>query len=356
MSNASRRIARLPLEIFRDLNEMNEAEALRAAISSKLQAQRLHRVEDLFFLDDLSLLKTLDPLLCYEECLLFMKRVASACAPKPKNAKLLLNQVSLPTGIGALDKQLRGGVRFGSLTELVGSPGTGKTQLCMQLCLMATSSGFGCIYMDTENKISLERMVAMLKARSVDASTNYQHVLDNISVRQPNTIQELVKAFEALDQDILLSRHNSSYREQTSQCDVDSQSSLTMPVRLVILDSIAAPMRRDDSSVVEKSAILIRCARRLKQLADQLNLCIIVVNQVGAPHLNDPNQGPRAALGTSWHHCVSTRLQFGAGPTPGDVENLSTNRTVMISKSNMVPTTEENPVSFCITTTGLKSQ
>jgi RecA/RadA recombinase len=40
----------------------------------------------------------------------------------------------LPTGLGALDEYLWGGIPFGVLTEIVGHAGIGKTQVDLQTC------------------------------------------------------------------------------------------------------------------------------------------------------------------------------------------------------------------------------
>lgn len=44
----------------------------------------------------------------------------------------LLEETSfLPSGLQELDAVLGGGIQVGTLTEIVGAPGTGKTQFCI---------------------------------------------------------------------------------------------------------------------------------------------------------------------------------------------------------------------------------
>ena len=45
---------------------------------------------------------------------------------------------SVRTGLETLDEALKGGLRAGTVTELVGPPGSCKSQLCMQVALFAT--------------------------------------------------------------------------------------------------------------------------------------------------------------------------------------------------------------------------
>lgn len=49
-----------------------------------------------------------------------------------KTASSLLESSSIQkifTGVGVLDKSLRGGISIGKVTQLVGKPGAGKTQM-----------------------------------------------------------------------------------------------------------------------------------------------------------------------------------------------------------------------------------
>jgi RAD51-like protein 1 len=260
----------------------------------------------------------------------------------------------LPTGISSLDRHLRGGVRVGTITELVGKAGVGKTQLAMQLCVMAARYGQGCVYIDTEKKLSLDRLKEIASKRastfntvppplsngdsleggfsyggdegSVDdtqlgggderqssaqhgdfspAKLQYQsphNVLQNVTVHSPSSTDELLAVMATIEDEIFL--RNQEAVEPTST---------TFPVRLLVLDSIAAPARRDfgSGSAPQRAAIIFQCAQTLKRLADQLHLAIVVINQVGAVGYTheDGDQGTtRAALGPSWHHCLSTRI------------------------------------------------
>jgi len=141
-------------------------------------------------------------------------------------------------------------------------------------------------------------------------------VLDNLTVHQPGTSEELLDTLDELEYEILI-RNQRNVRGK-------------YPVRLLVVDSIAAPIRRDFGmgSAPQRAAIIFRLAQKLKRLADQLHLAVVVINQVGsggedtgggsnglpgsassAAVLEYPQNVPvRAALGTSWHHCVSTRL------------------------------------------------
>jgi RecA/RadA recombinase len=69
-----------------------------------------------------------------------------------------------------LDNVLAGGVPLGEVTELVGLPGVGKTQLCLQLALdVQLPAALGgcegeCLFVDCEGALSLPRLQQMAEA------------------------------------------------------------------------------------------------------------------------------------------------------------------------------------------------
>ena len=281
-----------------------------------------------------------------------VRRISVHCAPSPTSALALLQGSSdsprrnLPTGMPSLDRCLRGGFRIGTISELVGRAGAGKSQLAMQMCVMAAKYGQGSVYIDTEKKLSLERLKEIADERSgrvasqeddigsggfsygtslqgadvqdmkdllydVDEVVPFSYksaleVLANVAVHTPASTNELLSVVSGIEDDILL--RNQQAEEDTS----------VYPVSLVILDSIAAPTRRDfgSESAPQRVSAVLQLAQMLKRLADQLQLVVVVINQVGLnEHIHDVEStggsdlvAVKAALGTSWHHCLSTRL------------------------------------------------
>lgn len=69
--------------------------------------------------------------------------VTEAVTPKPTNALALLRAQSqkIATGVPDLDRAICGGIRCGELTEITGTPGSGKTQLCLSLACSAMCKG-----------------------------------------------------------------------------------------------------------------------------------------------------------------------------------------------------------------------
>ena len=333
---------------------------------------------------------------------------------------------------------------MGTITEIVGRAGAGKTQLAMQLCVMAARHCQGCIYIDTEKKMSLPRLQEIAEKRAAIGNVTHivnvggspaanphfsynqaesfasasalthdssqlglsslspshipyrrpKEVLDNVTVLSPSTTSELLSALveveelilnrndEAMD-DIVAAEHPVEMNNTNNSSSNDPLPSKAFPVRLLILDSIAAPTKRGfgNESVAERAAGIFQCAQRLKQLAHQLGLAVLVINQVvleqtpttgGSPIPAARNLSPtqhtesltaqnmenkvfvKAALGTSWHHCVATRIileqnqqqqqenynAYSKSPSGAAATTNSalraTKRTATIVKSNVV--------------------
>lgn len=97
----------------------------------------------------------------------------------------------LGTGFQPLDAALKGGLLLGSITDICGPSGLGKTQFCMGCVvdvLASPSVESNIIYIDTELKFLADRLAEMLREQhpaQYDASHNVQasHRLDDVLKR-----------------------------------------------------------------------------------------------------------------------------------------------------------------------------
>lgn len=103
-------------------------------------------------------------------------------------SKLKASNRTIVTFSRSVDSMLGGGLAKGEVTEIVGLPGVGKTQLSMQLCVDARLPvKFGgvegeAVYLDTEGSFSPERCFSMAKVSVVycegyitDSCSFYSH-------------------------------------------------------------------------------------------------------------------------------------------------------------------------------------
>ena len=111
---------------------------------------------------------------------------------------------------------------------------------------------------------------------------------------------------------------------------------------LLIIDSIAAIARKEFSRerLAERQMWLLHVSALLKEIADNLQIPILLTNQVMSD--DSMNMTVRPALGVAWHHCVSSRLflsQAGDG-----------SRFLTISKS---PICRQQTIQVLITDAGI---
>ena len=137
----------------------------------------------------------------------------------------------LTSGLPSLDAQFGGGLQSGCLTELCGAAGTGKSQLCTQLAARASAIlHWPVLVIDSELRFSAERFAAMAAAVSPDSRAAAERCFvytaaDDASFRRvmsPAVLEPLLDHFRA---------------------------------RLLVVDSIAAPLRLE-SDLVQRSQVI----------------------------------------------------------------------------------------------------
>lgn len=154
---------------------------------------------------------TTSPLLLMLHADLSMKEVKDLVAmvsekihTKPQNGLLVMHSRSqgtrfLSSGISKFDAALKGGLLVGSISEICGAPGAGKTQFCLNCTLQsiapfqrntsivttAAQGPVGVIYIDTELKFDANRLIQMAIERypetySSEFRIDAPHQIDNL--------------------------------------------------------------------------------------------------------------------------------------------------------------------------------
>jgi len=91
----------------------------------------------------------------------------------------------ISTGLLGLDDLLGGGIVGGTIIDIFGPGGSGKTQLAMQICLNSLQDGM-VLYQDTTGGFRPERMLQLIKLKNLKDS-----LLDNMIVaRITNTVEQ----------------------------------------------------------------------------------------------------------------------------------------------------------------------
>ena len=254
-----------------------------------------------------------------------------------------------------VDDMLDGGIALGELTELVGPPGTGKTQWGMQLAVDTALppwaggvDGETC-YLDTEGSFCPERCHTMARALVDHVKTALQRRMErgcfdseNNKMRSPEEILRGVHVIRIHDQPAL----QATLEGRLPQL-VQERKDAGSPIRLVVIDSIAFPIRSEPPPTVLSESIhgnnsknndmdfyvarnrqLTVFAMQLSQLAANYGMAVLAVNQMTTKISNGASQLV-PALGESWAHAVTTRLLLSSN---------GGRRTCALVKSPRLPT------------------
>jgi DNA repair protein RadA len=192
---------------------------------------------------------------------------ARSCMPLPfirgdELVKMRESVLRLTTGSNMLDKLLGGGIESQSITEFYGEYGSGKSQICHQLCVNAQlppeQGGLGgsALYIDTENTFRTERIFQMAKNLGLDP----QEVIKNII---------FAEAFTSEHQMFLLENADKVIKENG--------------IRLIIVDSLTTHFRSEylgREMLQERQQKLNKHLHRLIRLARAFNAVAVVTNQV----------------------------------------------------------------------------
>lgn len=237
--------------------------------------------------------------------------------------------------------------------------------MSQQLCALASMKlDGGAIFIDAEKKLNPHRLREIAFERFLSdpgyhsgqqhAHELAQDVLENVSIHPLLTTRELLDELDLLESEII--RRNTKAKKQRESTTTTNSSTLRdLPIRLIVIDSIAAPIRRDfdmmgssSNTAARRASTIFQIAKKLKQLAYDYQLAVVVVNQVGSGSISNRKDFKRnnnldigdgeftASLGTAWQHCVSTRIVLEHDEDPhrlGQNINGSSVRMATLAKS-----------------------
>jgi len=170
--------------------------------------------------------------------------------------------LKLTTGSRMVDNLLKGGIESQAITEFYGEYGSGKSQICHQLCvnvqLPPERGGLNgsALYIDTENTFRTERIFEMSK---------------NLGLEPEETIKNIIyaEAFTSDHQIFLLENADKIIKENN--------------IKLIIVDSLTAHFRSEylgREMLQERQQKLNKHMHMLIRLSRAFNAVAVVTNQV----------------------------------------------------------------------------
>jgi DNA repair protein RadB len=222
----------------------------------------------------------------------------------------------ISTGCDPLDDLLGGGVERGTVTQVYGAPGAGKTNVALSTAVDVAADGGTSVYVDTEG-LSVERFDQILSARADDP----EEASANIVISEAYDFEDQAEAVKDV----------ADFAERAD---------------LVVLDSATGFYRleRDDE---DQGAALRQVADQvthLLSLARKHDLAVVITNQVFTDVDSDSDR-PRPLGGhtlTHWTGVVLRLERFRGG-----------NRRATLEKHRARPEGEQ--ARFQITETGIEA-
>ncbi len=175
-----------------------------------------------------------------------------------------MNALKITTGSKNFDEILGGGVGTQAITEMYGQFGSSKSQLAFQLSvnvqLPPEQGGLGknCLFVDTENTFSPDRVVSMAKAVGLDPDKVLKNIL-------------MARAYNSEHQVLLIEKAQEIIKEKK--------------IGLIIIDSLTSHFRADfvgRAELAPRQQKLNKHLHALQRMADAHNIAIYVTNQVMA--------------------------------------------------------------------------
>ncbi|MCK4952158.1 DNA repair and recombination protein RadA [Candidatus Bathyarchaeota archaeon] len=170
----------------------------------------------------------------------------------------------LTTGSKSLDDLVGGGLETQTITEFYGEFGSGKSQICHQLCvnvqLTPERGGFGggALYIDTENTFRTQRIIQMAKHLGLDQDEVAKNII-------------YAEAYNSDHQMFLVDNADKVINENN--------------IRLIIVDSLTSHFRSEyigRELLVERQQKLNKHLHKLIRLGRAFNVIVVVTNQVMA--------------------------------------------------------------------------
>lgn len=253
------------------------------------------------------------------------KSIAVSFITADELLKLRAKERNLTTGCRNLDTLMGGGIHTAGITEFYGENGSGKTQMCHQLCvtvqLPEEKGGLdgNALYLDTEGTFHPERILQIAEAFGLDP----KKALERIVYAEAYTSEHQIILLESADQ-IIKDRN----------------------IRLIIVDSAIAQFRSEYPGrelLASRQQKLNSHLSRLLRLCRAFNAAGVITNQV--VDKPDAFAGVNFPTPTGGHivgHTVHTRIFIRKGRV-----NL---RIAKLTKSPSLP---EGETPFKITERGL---
>jgi len=175
----------------------------------------------------------------------------------------------ISTGSFDLNDFLSGGYEKDIITMLAGSPGSGKTNLCILAACSQAKDGNKVIFIDSEGGFSVERVKQIVGEK-------YKDILENILILSPVNFLEQKKCFSRLVEEL-----------KTGHVSLVVVDSMALLYRLELGDAVQAGLEYGVSDVNRDVA---RQMQMLSEISRKQKIPVLITNQVYKKFLSDEDR------------------------------------------------------------------
>ncbi|XP_035221283.1 DNA repair protein XRCC3-like [Stegodyphus dumicola] len=186
----------------------------------------------------------------------------------------------------------------GTITEICGESGSGKTQLCLHLSIYAQlphhlgGLNSEVLYIHSEGDFPIKRFIQLAKAvQKQHASSKIKNVTDGLILKKVHNINEMMHVLQQSLPNLLQKGKRP---------------------KLIIIDSVAALLRSEYENSSVRTQLIQKFASEIWKLANYYRMAVVCINQVSGYKQNNLNVGSLTALdipslGLLWSNILTTR-------------------------------------------------
>ena len=216
----------------------------------------------------------------------------------------------------SLDDLLDGGFEKGCVTQIFGSPSSGKSNVALMLTVNVAKTGRKVIYIDTEGGISIDRIKQI-------SGPYFSNVANNIMVFEPTDFIQQTENLRSID--VRLRKHHEE-------------------VDLIILDSAVALYRVDDMKSYKLSKELRKQIQLLSNIARRYDIAVIITNQIYNSFDDEGNSEVKPVGGDILEYISKVIIRLERGEETDQ-------RIATLKRHRSIP--EGRQVTFSITSDGI---
>ena len=217
----------------------------------------------------------------------------------------------------SLDDLLEGGFEKGAVTQIFGSPSSGKSNVTLSLAVNVAKGGKKVVYIDTEGGISIDRIKQI-------SGPYFSNVANNIIVFEPTDFLQQSENLRSID--VWIRKH---YEE----------------VDLIVLDSAVALYRVDDMKSYMLSKELRKQIQTLSNIARKYDIAVVITNQIYNAFDDEGNNEVKAVGGDIIAYISKVIIKLERGEETNQ-------RIATLMRHRSLP--EGRQVTFSITSNGIE--